>query len=239
MLKKLPIGISGLEKIMTGNYVYVDKTRHVHQLVNTGGGYYFLSRPRRFGKSLLIDTIKQAFLGNKELFKGLYLEKNWDWTVSYPVLHFTFGEGNAATPEALDAKLMKFLDHYYQTYQIKNRYTEISSRFAYLIEQLAGKYNQVVILVDEYDKPILDTIDDSNIAKAIRGRLRNFYSVIKSQDVNIKFAMLTGVSRFSKISIFSELNNLKDITLDKRYADICGYNQSELEMFFKEHLAQG
>ncbi len=238
-MKKLPIGISGLEKIITGNYVYVDKTRHIAELAHGGGGYYFLSRPRRFGKSLLIDTIKQAFLGNKDLFNGLYLENNWDWDVSYPVLHFTFGEGNAADPEALDAKITKFLDAYYESYQIQNIYDEISSRFAYLIEQLARKSNKVVILVDEYDKPILDNIDNTEIAKAMRGRLRNFYSVIKSQDVNVKFAMLTGVSRFSKISIFSELNNLKDITLDKRYADICGYNQSELEHSFNAYLTEG
>ncbi|WP_100551342.1 ATP-binding protein [Caedibacter taeniospiralis] len=238
-MKKLPIGISGLEKIITGNYVYVDKTRHIAELAHGGGGYYFLSRPRRFGKSLLIDTIKQAFLGNKDLFNGLYLENNWDWDVSYPVLHFTFGEGNAADPEALDAKITKFLDAYYESYQIQNIYDEISSRFAYLIEQLARKSNKVVILVDEYDKPILDNVDNTEIAKAMRGRLRNFYSVIKSQDVNVKFAMLTGVSRFSKISIFSELNNLKDITLDKRYADICGYNQSELEHSFNAYLTEG
>ncbi len=237
-MKKLPIGISGLAEIITGDYLYVDKTPHVYHLVNRGK-YYFLSRPRRFGKSLLIDTIKQAFLGNKDLFKGLYLENNWDWDVKYPVLHFTFGEGNAASADELDAKIAKFLDEYYQGYQIDDPYVEISSRFAYLIEQLASTYNKVVILVDEYDKPILDNIDNTEIAKAMRQRLRNFYSVIKSQDVNVKFAMLTGVSRFSKISIFSELNNLKDITLDKRYADICGYNQGELEQSFGTYLKEG
>ncbi len=236
-MKKLPIGISGLAEIVTNDYIYIDKTQHVYKLVNNGK-YYFLSRPRRFGKSLLIDTIKQAFLGNKALFKGLYLENNWNWEVSYPVLHFTFGEGNAASADELDAKIAKFLDEYYQGYQVDDPYVEISSRFAYLIEQLASTYNKVVILVDEYDKPILDNIDNPEIAKTMRQRLRNFYSVIKSQDVNVKFAMLTGVSRFSKISIFSELNNLKDITLDKRYADICGYNQSELERSFGTYLSE-
>ena len=239
MMKKLPIGISSLEKIVSGNYVYIDKTKHISDLVTQGGGFYFLSRPRRFGKSLLIDTIRQLFLAKKALFKGLYIEKHWDWQVKHPVLHFTFGEGNAASAEMLDAKMARFLDEYYHSYQINNVYTEISSRFAYLIEQLAKKYSKVVILVDEYDKPILDNIDNPEIAKAMRGRLRNFYSVIKSQDLNIQFAMLTGVSRFTKISIFSELNNLNDISLDPYYADICGYTQAELEQGFKKHLQIG
>ncbi|WP_151192848.1 ATP-binding protein [Cysteiniphilum sp. JM-1] len=238
-MKKLPIGISGIEKIINGNYLYVDKTKLINTLINNGGGFYFLSRPRRFGKSLLIDTIRQLFLGNKKLFTGLHIEKHWDWQVQHPVLHFTFGEGNAASTEELDAKIMRFLDEYYQSYEIDNVYSEISSRFAYLIEQLAKNHRKVVILVDEYDKPVLDNIDNTEMAKAMRQRLRNFYSVIKSQDVNIQFAMLTGVSRFTKISIFSELNNLKDITLDPRYADICGYNQSELEHSFKDYLTAG
>ncbi len=238
-MKKLPIGISSLEKIVSGNYVYIDKTKHISDLITQGGGFYFLSRPRRFGKSLLIDTIRQLFLAKQALFKGLYIEKYWDWQIKHPVLHFTFGEGNATSAEMLDAKMARFLDEYYQNYQINNVYTEISSRFAYLIEQLAKKYSKVVILVDEYDKPILDNIDNLEIAKAMRGRLRNFYSVIKSQDLNIQFAMLTGVSRFTKISIFSELNNLNDISLDPHYADICGYTQAELEQGFKKHLQIG
>ncbi|MFZ9034647.1 MAG: ATP-binding protein [Francisellaceae bacterium] len=238
-MKKLPIGISSLQKIIKGDYVYIDKTRHVHNLVNTGGGYYFLSRPRRFGKSLLIDTIKEAFSGNKALFKGLYLEHNWDWERTYPVLYFSFGEGNVPSARETDAKINSFLDEYYSYYQIENVYEEISTRFAYLIKQLSNKHNRVVILVDEYDKPILDNVEDSEKAIAIRQRLKNFYSVIKSQDANIQFAMLTGVSKFSKVSLFSDLNNLNDITLDGQYADICGYNQAELEASFKAHLDEG
>lgn len=236
IMKKLPIGISGFTKIINGDYVYVDKTRHVYNLATSGGGYYFLSRPRRFGKSLLVDTLKQAFLGNKELFRGLYLEQVWDWETKYPVLHFTFAEGDVKTPDELDEKINRLLDDYYNQYQIKNVYSEISSRFAYLVETLSRTLNKVVILVDEYDKPILDNITDSELAAQMRRGLRNFYSVIKAQDVNLKFALLTGVSKFSKISLFSELNNLEDITLDARYADICGYTQTELEHSFKEHL---
>ena len=237
-MKKLPIGISGFSEIITEQYTYVDKTKHIYKLVNSGK-YYFLSRPRRFGKSLLIDTLKQAFLGNKKLFNGLFLEHNWDWDVKYPVLHFTFAEGDVKTPEELDNIINRFLDIYYTMYQIENKYTTVSGRFSYLIEALEASNGKVVILIDEYDKPILDNITDIELAAKMRQRLRNFYSVIKAQDVNLKFVILTGVSKFSKISLFSELNNLKDITLDARYADICGYNQTELETTFKEHLECG
>ena len=238
-MKKLPIGISSLEKMVTGNYVYVDKTKHIYNLVNSGGGYYFLSRPRRFGKSLLIDTLKQAFLGNKALFNGLYLEHMWDWDTTYPVLHFTFAEGDLPSPEALDATLNNFLDRYYQQYQLESTSKEVNIRFANLINALAATHGKVVILIDEYDKPILDNISDSELAAKMRRGLRNFYSVIKAQETNLKFVLLTGVSKFTKISLFSELNILKDITLDRRYADICGYNQSELELSFRDYLEDG
>ncbi len=237
-MKKLPIGLSSFAEIITENYVYIDKTKHVYNLVNTGK-FYFLSRPRRFGKSLLIDTLKQAFLGHRELFTSLYLEHNWDWGTVYPVLHFNFAEGDLASPQELDNKIHRFLDRHYQEYQIADIYQDISGRFAYLIETLANTNNKVVVLIDEYDKPILDNISDSALAAEMRRKLRSFYSVIKAQDVNLKFAILTGVSKFSKISLFSELNNLYDITLDARYADICGYNQAELEHSFQEHLNAG
>jgi hypothetical protein len=235
-MKKLPIGISTLEKIRSEDYVYIDKTYHVANLFNSGGRYYFLSRPRRFGKSLFIDTLKQAFLGNKELFSGLYLENNWDWETKYPVLHFTFAEGDLSSAQALDNKINSFLDSYYQEYQIENVYVDISTRFSYLVRTLSSSRTKVVILIDEYDKPILDNITDSGLASEMKRKLRDFYSVIKALDANIKFAMLTGVSKFSKISLFSELNILDDITLNRRYADICGYTQSELDASFAKYL---
>ena len=238
-MKKLPIGISTLEKIRNENYVYIDKTHHVANLFNSGGRYYFLSRPRRFGKSLFIDTLKQAFLGRKDLFAGLYLENNWDWDKQYPVLHFSFGEGNLASLDELNSKINRFLDEYYLRYAVENLYTEVSSRFAYLIEQIAKNHASVVVLIDEYDKPILDNITNSVVASAMRNGLRNFYSVIKTQDANLKFALLTGVSKFSKVSLFSDLNNLDDLTLDPNFADICGYTQSELEATFAEYLVDG
>lgn len=152
------------------------------------------------------------------------------------MLHFTFAEGDVKTPNDLNDVLNSFLDQYYQYYQIENKYDSINIRFSYLIKSLAATHGKVVVLIDEYDKPILDNITDSELAAQMRRGLRNFYSVIKAQDVNLKFALLTGVSKFSKISLFSELNNLEDITLDARYADICGYTQAELERSFKKHL---
>ena len=236
-MKKLPIGLSTLSEIRSDNHIYIDKTHHITNLIKQK--YYFLSRPRRFGKSLLIDTLKQAFLGNKKLFEGLYLENNWDWNVKYKVIHFDFGEGVLRNRNELDQKIGKFLDYHYNMYNIDNLYSEVSSRFSYLIEQLSVTYGKVVLLIDEYDKPILDNITMIEIAQEMREGLKNLYGVIKTQDANLKFVMLTGVSKFSKVSLFSGLNNLLDITLDTRYADICGYNQTELEREFAEYFVAG
>ena len=219
-----------------GGFVYVDKTEQVANLV-AQGSYYFLSRPRRFGKSLLVDTLKQAFLANKELFNGLYLEKVWDWKLNYPVIHFDFGAGVMQSRERLDSKINQILNDHYQRYQITNTYTEVGERFQDLIVKLHTKFKQqVVLLIDEYDKPILDNINDLNLAREVREGLKNLYSVIKVVDINLKFVLLTGVSKFSKVSLFSGLNNLKDISLDHRYADICGYTQAELELNFADYL---
>lgn len=235
-VKKLPIGISTLSEIRAKNYVYIDKTCYIEQLVDNGK-YYFLSRPRRFGKSLFIDTLKQAFLGRKDLFTGLYLEHNWDWDTKYPVLHFSFGLGTLRNRDELDNKTHQFLDTYYKEFGIESIYPDVSGRFAYLIREVATKYaTKLVVLIDEYDKPILDNINNLSIAQEIREGLKNFYSVIKETDEYLKFAFLTGVSKFSKVSLFSGLNILDDLTLDARYADICGYTQGELEREFAEYL---
>lgn len=241
-MKQLPIGISTLEKMRAENYTYADKTHHVANLASSGGRYYFLSRPRRFGKSLLLDTIKQAFLGRKDLFKGLYLDDNWDWSISYPVIHFDFGVSSAyQSKETL-------LDIIWQTLKnvAKEYGVEISNHVTYglvfqqLIRDIVSKHNkQVVVLVDEHDKPILDNITNLEIATEQREILKGLYTCIKSNDAYLKFVLLTGVSKFSKVSLFSGLNILKDISLDSRYADICGYTQNELESEFAEHLADG
>lgn len=239
MVKKLlPIGISTLEKIRLA-YHYVDKTHYVARLVGDNQ-YCFLSRPRRFGKSLFIDTLKQAFLGNEKLFKGLYLEKHWDWSVQYPVVHLSFGVNSPSAYSGLHNDLLSSLKRIYEEYAISITETEPHQQLVELIIKLREKAgNPVVILIDEYDKPILDVIDNAELVKKNRDILRSFYGVIKDQDANIRFVMLTGVSKFSKVGVFSGLNNLRDISLNANYADICGYTEDDLTREFQAYLAEG
>ncbi len=240
-MKKLPVGISTLAKIVDNDCAYVDKTQHIHRLVHSGGGYYFLSRPRRFGKSLLIDTLKQAFLGNKALFKGLYLENHWDWEISYPVIHLNFGTSSSfLSKERFFTELDNSFELCAAEYGVKLYQHDYGAKFGELIRKLKEKSSQkVVVLVDEYDKPILDNIHNAALSMEMREILKGLYAYIKQNDAYLKFAMLTGVSKFSKISLFSDLNILNDISLDGRYADICGINQAELEIAFKAHLDHG
>ncbi|MDL1963249.1 MAG: AAA family ATPase [Deltaproteobacteria bacterium] len=220
-VKRLPIGIQTFSKIREGGYCYVDKTNLIYQLAHSSGEYYFLSRPRSFGKFLLVSTLKAAFSGQKELFMGLYLEKNWDWDIEYPVIDISFGGGVFENREILDKTIHSIL----KRHALSNSIELTEDKFKELIQQLNSKYNQrVVILVDEYDKPILDNIEKSDIAIEIREGLKNFYSVIKDSDAYTKFAFLTGVSKFIKVSLFSGLNNLKNITLEKRYE--CNQNRT-------------
>ncbi len=235
-LKKLPIGISTLKEIIEEEYVYVDKTKIVLDLIENGK-YYFLSRPRRFGKSLFLDTLKTVFQGDKEVFKGLYIYDRYDFK-PYPILKISFGSSGVKTKEDLYKEVDSLL-----RYNQKQLNLECSEQdtfkfcFKTLIEEAYEKYNQkVVILIDEYDKPILDCIEDTKNAKEIRDELKNFYSVIKDSDEYIKFVFITGVSKFSKVSLFSGLNNIEDITLNPNYATICGYRQEDVESTFKNHL---
>ncbi|MBP9727482.1 MAG: ATP-binding protein [Gammaproteobacteria bacterium] len=236
-MKKFPIGISTLEKIQSGNFYYVDKTAFVEKLAGQGQ-YYFLSRPRRFGKSLIIDTLKQAFLGNREIFKGLYLEHHWDWETKYPAIHISFASNQQQTAEyRVEDKITSLLLSNAEMYELNLRGKSYSEQFSFLIQDLQAKYKKkVVILVDEYDKPILDAITDISIAHETRNSLRSFYSVIKEHDDKIQFAFLTGVSKFAKAGVFSGLNNLNDITYDEQYSIICGYTQQELEHTFQALL---
>ena len=235
-MRKLPIGIQNFKELRTENYYYVDKTPFVKQLVE-GGKYYFLSRPRRFGKSLFLNTLKQAFSGNKPLFEGLYLEKNWDWNIKYPVIHISFGSGVFRTLDDLKINLKDLLLSNASTYNLQLKHDSINLAFKHLIQDLHRTHHQkVVVLIDEYDKPILDNLTHPEIAREIREELKNLYSVIKDSDEYLKFAFLTGVSKFSKVSIFSGLNNLKDITLDSRYASLCGYTEKELVETFQDRL---
>ncbi|MGB4267600.1 MAG: ATP-binding protein [Spirochaetota bacterium] len=237
MKKKLPIGISTFSKIIKENYVYVDKTQYIVELVESGV-YYFLSRPRRFGKSLFVDTLKEAFEGNKELFKGLYIYDRWDWDTRYPVIQINFAEGVLRSRQELDKRIMNILRVNQERLGVECKYEDdITSCFIDLIRKTVSKYGQnVVILIDEYDKPILDNITDIEIAREMREGLKNLYSVIKGQDANIKFVFMTGVSKFSKVSIFSGLNNLRDITIDETYSSICGYTEEDLTNYFSEYL---
>ncbi|MCS7214502.1 MAG: AAA family ATPase, partial [Candidatus Calescibacterium sp.] len=190
--KKLPIGIQSFVEIRDGGYYYVDKTRFVLKLVEEGK-YYFLSRPRRFGKSLFLDTLKQAFLGRRELFEGLYLEKNWDWDVRYPVVHIDFGGGVTENSLHLKKTFFSILEKIASDHQIHLTEELIERRFMELIEKMSKKYGQkVVVLIDEYDKPILDRMEDREAAMSIREELRNIYSVLKPLDEYLRFVFITG-----------------------------------------------
>ena len=234
--RRLPVGIQTLGNIRARNCYYVDKTPHVLRLVEEGT-HYFLSRPRRFGKSLLIDTLKELFEGNGELFRGLAIHGEWDWAVKNPVVRISFGSGNFLDPSWLAESVAMQLDVIGENTGIGPRYSAAPARFAHLIRALHQDTGErVVVLVDEYDKPILDALADSKTAGANRDFLRGFYGVIKDCDADIRFCLLTGVSKFSKAGLFSGLNNLVDITLDPAYGTICGYTDEDLDTVFAPEL---
>jgi len=236
-LKKLPIGISTFKTILEDDYIYVDKT-HLAQHLIENGQYYFLSRPRRFGKSLFLDTLRTIFDGNKEIFKGLHIYNNGYKFEKHPIIRISFNSGNFSSKESFHRRVHTILDDNQQDLDIQcPKEYDSSDCFGKLIKETYLKYNKkVVILVDEYDKPILDNIENTEVAKIIREELKNFYSVIKGADEFLKFVFITGVSKFSKVSLFSGLNNINDITLTRRYATICGYTQEDIETIFSKHL---
>jgi hypothetical protein len=237
-MRKLPIGISDFKKLREENFIYVDKTQYIYKLITEGGGYYFLSRPRRFGKSLLISTIRYLFEGRKELFKGLYIEDKWDWNNFYPVIRIDLSQIAIRKEEDFETQMELLLKEIGKDckYKYEKKYKASGNLFL-LIKKFYDYYKkQVVILVDEYDKVILDNIENKTEVEKIRESLKNFYGVLKGLDEYIRFVLITGVSKFSKVSLFSGLNQLKDISLDPRYGNICGYTQNELEFYFKEYL---
>lgn len=231
-----PVGIQSFEEVRKGNYCYVDKTALIYQLVKTNK-YYFLSRPRRFGKSLLISTLEAYFLGKKELFNGLALEElEKDW-ITYPVLHLDLNTQKYNTPEALTNVLEEILKNWEDLYGASDREIGVARRFNGVIRRAAEKTGRnVVILVDEYDKPMLQAIGNEELLSEYRSTLKAFYGVLKSCDPYIRFALLTGVTKFSKVSVFSDLNNLMDISIDNRFANICGITEQELHTEFKEDI---
>ena len=239
---KYPIGIQDFEKIITEGYAYIDKTALIHQMV-TSGTIYFLSRPRRFGKSLLVSTLKNYFRGKKELFKGLAieaLEKKW---AEYPVFHIDFNGENFSTPEALNEKIEKFLADNENIYGKNPNSKNTGDRFIDLLKAAHEKYGRrAVVLIDEYDKPILDVLDTGYstlvegerrlLEDLHRDTLKGFYSVFKAADEHLQFVLLTGVTKFSQVSVFSGFNQPKDISMDKRYEALCGITETELYQYF-------
>ena len=234
--RKLPIGIQTFRKIREENCYYVDKTAYMRRLADEGA-HYFLSRPRRFGKSLFLDTLKELFEGSEPLFEGLDVHDRWDWSVRHPVLRLSFGSGNFKEPGYLDTNLMAQLAAIERRAGVGSAHTSAPERFGGLIEALHERAGQrAVVLVDEYDKPILDALDAPATARANRDYLRGLYATIKDRDAHVKLTFLTGVSKFSKVSLFSGLNNLLDITLDPSYSSICGYTDADLDTVFAPEL---
>lgn len=236
MSKTYPIGIQNFESLRNDNYFYVDKTKLIYQLARSGR-YYFLSRPRRFGKSLLISTLEAYFEGKKELFRGLAienLEKDW---IKYPILHLDLNIEKYNSPDSLDKILNDKLEYWESIYGTRPSETSFSLRFAGIVRRAYEQTGQrVAILVDEYDKPMLQSIGNEELQRSFRDTLKPFYGVLKSMDGCIKFALLTGVTKFGKISVFSDLNNLNDISMDERYIEICGITEKEIHENLEDEL---
>ncbi|WP_061547369.1 ATP-binding protein [Cylindrospermopsis raciborskii] len=235
-LKNLPLGINTLSVLRENDCVYVDKTKLAYHLIRIAGRF-FLSRPRRFGKSLFVDTLKEIFEGNEKLFEGLYIHDKWDWGRKFPVIKIDFADGVLKNREELDEKIRDLLWNNGDRLGVDTKKNSISGIFGEIITGAREQFGErVVVLVDEYDKPILDNIDNPNIAAEMREGLKNLYSVLKSQDANLQFVFMTGVTKFSKVSLFSGINQLTDITIDNQYSSICGYTETDLRESFGDHL---
>ena len=237
-IRLYPIGIQNFEKLRNDGYLYVDKTALIHRLVTTGS-YYFLSRPRRFGKSLLISTLQAYFEGKKELFAGLAMEQlEQKWTV-HPVLRLDLNTEQYDAPEKLLNKINRVLLAWEELYGAVEAETSIAMRFEGVIERAYRKTGErVVILVDEYDKPLLQAIGNKDLQTSYRNLLKGFYGALKSMDGCIRFALLTGVTKFGKVSVFSDLNNLRDISMLPTYTEICGISEKELHNYFEEDIEE-
>ena len=244
-LPPLPIGSQDFEGIVKGNYIYVDKTKYLYALLQPGiqkgasGPKYFFSRPRRFGKSLTLSTLDAIFSGKKELFKGLFISEQTDYDFqTFPVLRFDFSKLENSSGPALQTSLIRQITHYCDCYGVATEQrAPLRDVWETFMQFFKSKNQKIIILIDEYDKPILDHITTLPIAKENRDVLKGFYEIIKANDETIRFLFITGITKFSQMNIFSGLNNLRDISLDPRYAAICGYTQEELESCFAQHMA--
>lgn len=237
--KHLPVGIQTFENLIRGNFLYVDKTKEIYDLLRPEQGVYFLSRPRRFGKSLLLSTISAIFEGKQELFKGLYIDStDYNWQ-KHPVVHLSLTEVDCGNLEKFDISFRDVLSGIAKDHSVEvDQDLTINRYFSNLIKALHNKYNQkVVVLIDEYDKPLITHIKNSELAVKFREELKSFYTVLKDNDRYLRFLFLTGVSKFSKVSVFSGLNNLFDLTFSEQCASICGYTQEELEKYFEPYFA--
>lgn len=235
--RKLPIGIQNFESLVRDGYLYVDKTERIYSLISSGR-YYFLSRPRRFGKSLLISTLRAIFEGKKELFEGLAISDKQDFTwEKHPVLHLDLNTNHYDASQVLEQKLGEALNQWELQYDCSRMDLPLGMRFENVIRCACEQTgHRVVILVDEYDKPLLQAIGNPELQEAFRSILKGFYGALKSMDGCIRFAMLTGVTKFGKVSVFSDLNNLRDISMSRQYYDICGITQEELESEFDTEI---
>ena len=235
-MKRLPVGLQTFRKLIDGNYLYVDKTEHIHRLI-VQGSVYFLSRPRRFGKSLLISTLNEIFEGEKELFKDLWIYKaDYAWK-KHPVVRIDFSKEKAENKNDLKGFILYQLKNIADKYGISLTRDKYYEAFDELLTQLS-QINKVVVLIDEYDKPIIDNIENKELAIELREILKGFYTIIKACDEHIRFVLLTGVSKFSRAGVFSGLNNLEDISMDARYSALLGITQEEMEGSFKEYIDQ-
>jgi hypothetical protein len=241
MQRRLPIGIQDFKKIREEGFLYVDKTAIIHRLISNSGGAFFLSRPRRFGKSLLISTLEAFFKGQKPLFTGLYIADKTDWNVDYPIIKLDWTAIGHTTKGKLESGIIEILERIGESYQIDLKISENAAKvFEQLIFRLHEKTgHKVVVLIDEYDVPILDNLSEPNdVLEPIREFLQGFYRVLKAADEYLHFVFLTGITKFAKVSVFSALNNLVDITMDSEYAAICGLTQNEVEDNFTSYIEQ-
>ena len=232
MLPKLPIGQQDFRGIREERALYVDKTEHIHRLV-TQGKYFFLARPRRFGKSLTLSTIKELFDGSRELFEGLWIENHWNWSLTNPVVHIGFSR-LGYQDIGLERAILREFDMQAERFGLELAGEGISFRFQELLIKLNDKLGKVVVLIDEYDKPLIDYLSQEDLPRAFEHQrlLKTFYSILKDNDANLRFVLITGVSKFSKVGVFSDLNNLLDISLHPNYATLVGITQAELEITF-------